>query len=69
MSETPLQVPVDEAARLARVSRDTIRRAIHTTDDGTFPPPLKAHRLGPGGRYLVLVRDLDQWCQSLARWS
>lgn len=58
-----LALTVREAADLARVSPDTIKRAIHATSSAQFPPPLRAKRAGRG--FLILTDDLHVWLDSL----
>ncbi|MGN8245283.1 helix-turn-helix domain-containing protein [Cellulomonas soli] len=52
-----------EAATATGVSAATLRRAIHTSDYRYFPPPLRAKLAGR--KYLILVKDLDAWLESL----
>ena len=58
-----LAYSVVEAAQLASVSQQTVFRAIHTTDYRSFPPPLRAKRIGfgPTAKYLILAADLQVW--------
>lgn len=55
---------LDEAAAHVPFSKDTLRRAITTTDPHSFPPPLKGKR-DSKGRYLVTDRALIAWIDSL----
>lgn len=57
-------VGINEAARLVDVSTATIRRAIHTTDPRSFPPPLRAKLMGR--KYSIRVLDLVDWWERLA---
>ncbi len=50
---------IPEAAAIKRVSPDTIRRAIHSTE----PPFLRARKIGRG--YRIDASSLDAWWQSL----
>lgn len=55
-----------EAAEAVSLSHATIRRAIHTTNPNSFPPPLRAKQAGgPGGKYLISVDELKRWFESL----
>lgn len=58
-----LAYTLDEAAAVYPVSRDTLKRAVHTTDQGSFPPPLRAKRMGsgPNAKYIVWAEDLRAW--------
>jgi excisionase family DNA binding protein len=58
-AHAPLAVGLREAADLAGVSTDTVRRAIHATE----PPYLKAKRVG--ARFAIKVSDLEDWLDSL----
>lgn len=55
------------AAAAYSVSADTLRKAIHTTDLRSFPPPLRAKRLGggPNAKYMILAVDLAAWYELL----
>ena len=52
-----------EAATIAGVSVATLTRAIHTTDPESYPPPLRASRVGASSRARFQVREDD-----LAAW-
>ena len=53
---------VAAAAVAYGVSESTIRRAIRKTkDDGEFPPPLAAKRVGGKGTFSIHVTALDEW--------
>ena len=54
---------IEEAAASVGYHPSTLRRAIHTTDPSSFPPPLKAKK--PGGTYRIRSADLDAWVDSL----
>lgn len=54
---------ITEAAEVAGVSPDTIKRAIHATVPTPERPSLRAKKLG--AKYLVLADDLRAWLQSL----
>lgn len=54
---------VSESAEVAGVSRDTIRRAINSTDGNGEIPHLPARRVGT--RLIVLADDLTAWLQAL----
>jgi hypothetical protein len=56
---------LQEAAELTSFSVDTMRRAIHTTDPRSFPPPLYAKRAGSGGKFLILQSELTRWMHDL----
>lgn len=53
-----------EAATHTPYGVATLRRAVHSTDRHTFPPPLKV-KLGPRGAHLVRDVDLRAWIDSL----
>ena len=55
----PLAYPIPEAAAVAGVSPDTIRKAIHTVD-GT---PLRAKRVGK--KILIPAAELQAWLAAL----
>jgi hypothetical protein len=67
MDARKLAYTLGEAAAAASVSEATLRRAIHTWDPSSFPPPLRAKRAGhgPNARYLVMREDLVAWLDSL----
>lgn len=53
---------VAAAAAAYGVSESTLRRAIRKTkDDGKFPPPLAAKRVGGKGAFSIHVDALDEW--------
>jgi hypothetical protein len=52
-----------DAAQASGVSVDTLRKALHTTDPRSYPPPLRAKRAGK--RYLILADELERWLESL----
>lgn len=56
-----------EAAEVAPVSIDVLRRAVHATDPTAWPHPLPAKRLGPGvnAKVVVLATDLKEWLEHL----
>lgn len=56
-----------EAAEVAPVSIDALRRAVHATDPTKWPHPLKAKRLGPGvnAKVIVLATDLKECLEHL----
>jgi hypothetical protein len=54
---------IEEAAEAVRMSVTTIRRAIHTTDPHSFPPPLKAKQASR--RQLIPADELARWVASL----
>ena len=58
-----LAYTLPEAAREASVSEKTLRRAIAATDATTFPPPLRAKKVGRS--YRILAAELTQWLNSL----
>lgn len=61
-----LAYTVREAAVAAGVSQTLIRRALHTTDPASFPPPLAAKQLGAAknsGR-LIFADELRRWVAS-----
>jgi hypothetical protein len=60
-----IAVGITEAARMLSISASTVRRAIHTTDPRSFPPPLRAKRMGGKGTYSIRVSDLIEWWESL----
>ena len=62
-----LAYTIDEAAEAVSVSVATIRRAIAATDPKSFPPPLKAKRLGKEARapYRIPHSALAAWVESL----
>ncbi len=61
---------VDEAAAVAKCSRDTILRALHCTDPAAYPPPLAAAgRHGPAGAWLIWPTDLETWLRLLVRYA
>lgn len=66
MSEDQMFLSLEEAARVAGVKRDTIRRALNTG-------ALKAKRTGwdsekkvPTGKYLIARPALQDWFDGLA---
>lgn len=63
----PLAYTIAEAAEATRTSQDTIRRAIAATNARSFPPPLKAKRVGTGPRakHVILADDLADWMTRL----
>lgn len=63
------RIQLREATKLAGCSRDTLIRAIHTTDPDSFPPPLAASRLGGSSRapYVVREDDLAAWVDECER--
>lgn len=58
-----LAYDLEEAADQVSVSTKTLRRAIATTEPDTFPPPLRAKKVGRG--YRILHVDLVEWADSL----
>lgn len=54
---------VGEAAEAVGVSRDTVRKAIHSTDGRNGIPPLPAKLVG--SRYSIAWADLMEWHKSL----
>lgn len=54
---------VVEAARVASVSADTIRRAIHTSETGGPVPPLTAKKVG--AKYVIPAENLADWITRL----
>lgn len=64
---TPLVYSVAEAAEITHMSQETIRKAIRATNPRSFPPPLRAKRvgLGPRAKHIVLATDLLAWLQIL----
>jgi len=56
---TPLAYALPEAARVAGVSTDTLRRAIRATE----PPYLKAKKVG--SKYVIPATALAEWLDSL----
>lgn len=60
-----MQTP--EIAERAGVSTDTVRRAFHTTDPDSFPPPLVGSRLGDSSRarFTAWDTDVEAWIQEM----
>ena len=54
-----------EAATETPYTEKLLRKAIHATDPGAFPPPLRA-KAGSRGAYLITDRALREWIESLA---
>lgn len=52
-----------EAAESYGVSLDVLRKAVHTSDPNSFPPPLTAKWVG--GRLGVHRDEMDRWYASL----
>ncbi|MGG5258805.1 helix-turn-helix transcriptional regulator [Phycicoccus avicenniae] len=63
-----MALTVREAAQAVGVSPSTILKAIKATNPREYPPPLKAGRHGPTGRYSVRPADLEEWVKSLGQW-
>lgn len=64
MTTTPLFYRLAEAAEVARVSPDSLRRAIKKVrDDGKFPHPLPAKK-GARGEYLIRPDALAEWTET-----
>jgi transposase len=61
--KTALGYSIPEAAEVAGVSADYIRRAIHTTAPTPERPALRAKKAG--AKYLILADDLRAWLQQL----
>lgn len=61
--------PLKEAAAAVGVSVDVLRQAIHTTDPRSYPPPIKAKKVGkPGSKkftYSIAGAELERWHDSL----
>ena len=55
---------IDDVAEQTPWGRDTIRKAIRSTDPSSFPPPLKAKQ-GPRGQYVVRREDFEAWVDGL----
>lgn len=58
-----IAVSINTAAAMVEVSSDVIRRAVHAWDPNAFPPPLRAKKMGR--KYTILVKDLEEWWESL----
>lgn len=52
-----------EAAQATGVSIDLIQKAVRTTEDSEWPPPLRSHRIGASvnAPHIVLASDLEDW--------
>lgn len=61
----PIMVDLATAAQMCGVSTRTIRRAIKTSDQKSFPPPLRA-KADSRGHYRILVSELERWAE---RWA
>lgn len=59
MASDPIAVDINEAARLASLSQDSIREAIKRTDDQYLPA--KKY----GAKWLIRRADLDEWIANL----
>lgn len=57
-------LPLDEAAESVGVSVRTLRRALHQTKTGVYPPPI-AGKKDSKGRITISVRELERWHDSL----
>lgn len=58
---------IAEAVLAYNTSESTIRRAIRkTSDDGKYPPPLRAKRKGTKGKGSIVIHvdDLDAWIEA-----
>ncbi len=64
-----LAYSLPEAAAAIGISEATLRKAINTTDPASFPPPLKAKRVGKTGSkkfaYSISAGELARWHDSL----
>ncbi|MBB2921285.1 AlpA family transcriptional regulator [Cellulomonas cellasea] len=61
--QAKLAYTLQEAAKATGLSEATIRRALHTIDPRSFPPPLRGERAGY--RFLILDVDLRAWLEQL----
>jgi hypothetical protein len=61
--------PLKEAAAAVGVSVDVLRQAIHTTNPASFPPPIRAKKVGRTGSkkfaYSIAAAELERWHSSL----
>ena len=59
-------VDLAKAAAMTGVSQNTIRRAVKATDPNSFPPPLRARKVGngPSAKLLFTTGDLAAWVES-----
>lgn len=58
-----LAYSITEAAEIANVSADLVRKGIASTDARKFPPPLRAKKVGnaANARTLILADELAAW--------
>jgi hypothetical protein len=61
---TPVALHLKEAAAAVGVSERTLRRALHQTEIGVYPPPIAGKR-DSKGRITIAVRELERWHDSL----
>ena len=61
-----LAVGIADAAAMTGVSQNTIRRAVKATDPNSFPPPLRARKVGngPSAKLIFTTGDLAAWVES-----
>ena len=59
-------VDLAKAAAMTGVSQNTIRRAVKATDPNSFPPPLRARKVGngPSAKLIFTTGDLAAWVES-----
>lgn len=66
---TAVAFPLKDAAAAVGVSVDILRQAIHTTDPHSYPPPIRAKKVGkPGSKkftYSIAADELSRWHSSL----
>lgn len=55
------------ASEATGISVDILRKAIHATDPESFPPPLRAKRIGTEAKfvYAIPAHELTRWVNQL----
>lgn len=61
---TRVALHLEDAAAAVGVSVRTLRRALHQTKTGVYPPPI-AGKKDSKGRITISVRELERWHDSL----
>lgn len=64
MGSVKVALSIEAAAASVEVSVRTLRRALHQTEAGVYPPPIKGKR-DSKGRITIAVSELQRWHDSL----
>lgn len=59
-----IALTLEDAAAAVGVSVRTLRRALHQTETGVYPPPIVGKK-DSKGRITIAVRELERWHDSL----